>query len=377
MTRGFFVNLPTENTINILSRISVRDVLSCKCVCKSGLELLNSREFVKSHLSKSVSGLAVVRSGVESNSYEIFEFQDSLDLEHHNLRYSLVTKFVFPRAEALRGSANGLVFMTGDKPCDLYVCNPVTRDFIKLCPYSVSLDSSSNIVAFGFGVTKMTGQHKVVRVVCDYELAENSFRITVTRSHCEVYTLGTRTWRSIVPGDKLMYDSYGVFLHGNLHWLVVDPQAPSRISCFDLETERFSTFSHPPLLTKGGSVGSLSVLEGRLCLCDNSSEGKIIIWVLREYGVAKSWTKEYVINKDAELCGDYVLVSPIKVFKNGDILFKCDESLLFHYNGRTKSLQKIEMFDAHGGDQSRVDAIPHTSSFPSLRNFGMEDLYSF
>lgn len=93
------MNLPTENTIDILSRLSARDVISCKCVCKSGLELLNSREFVNSHLSKSVSGLAVVRS----NSYKIFEFEDRLDLEHHNLRYSLVTKSVFPRAEALRG----------------------------------------------------------------------------------------------------------------------------------------------------------------------------------------------------------------------------------------------------------------------------------
>ena len=133
-----------------------------------------------------------------------------------------------------------------------------------------------------------------------------------------------------------MYDSFGVFLNGYIHWLVVDPKAPSKISFFDLETERFSTFSHPPL-TKGGYVGSLSVLEGRLCLCDNSSEGKIVIWVMREYGVAKSWTKEYVINKDAKLCGDYVLVSPIKVFKNGGILMKCDESLLFYYNGKMKS----------------------------------------
>ena len=58
---------------------------------------------------------------------------------------------------------------------------------------------------------------------------------------------------------------------------------------------------------------------------------------MREYGVAKSWTKEYVINKDAKLCGDYVLVSPIKVFKNGGILMKCDESLLFYYNGKMKS----------------------------------------
>ncbi|XP_057785104.1 F-box protein CPR1-like [Salvia miltiorrhiza] len=376
MRKGFFTNLPLEITIDILSRLPPRAVISCRCVCKSWLELLDSHEFVKSHLSKSAPGMAVVRSGVESNSYEIFEFKDSLGLEPHHLRYSSVTKFVFPHAEVIRGSANGLLFLTGDQPCDLYVCNPITRHYIKLRPDLDSVYSLSQIVAYGFGVTKLTGQHKVVRIVYDYDLeTEDSLR--VTKSHCEVYTLGTRTWRSIIPGALLMYDTFGIFLNGNLHWLVVDPNAPSQISCLDLETELFSTFSHPPLLARGGFVGNLSALAGSLCLCDNSSEDKIVIWVMREYGVETSWTKEYVISKDPDLCGAYVLVFPIKVFEDGDILMECEDFLLFYYSDKTKTTKKIKMFEARGGNHSRIDAILHTPSFLSMKSFGMEDVNSF
>ncbi|XP_047961870.1 F-box protein At3g07870-like [Salvia hispanica] len=205
MTSGFIVNLPLEIAINILSRLPPRAVVCCKCVCRSWLKLLDTREFVKLHLSKSVPGMAVVRSCVLTNSYEIFEFEDKLDLEHHHLRYSSVTKFVFPHASRIHdrysaGSANGLLFLTGDQPCHLYVCNPITRRCIKLRPYLDSLHSSSDEVAYGFGVTKTTGQYKVVRIVYDYDFGtEDSPNIRLTKSHCEVYTLGTRTWRSVIP----------------------------------------------------------------------------------------------------------------------------------------------------------------------------------
>ncbi|XP_047959752.1 F-box/kelch-repeat protein At3g23880-like [Salvia hispanica] len=361
MTSGFIVNLPLEIAINILSRLPLRAVVRSKCVCKSWLKLLDTREFVKLHLSKSVPGMAVVQSCVETNLYEIFEFEDKLDLEHH---HSLVTKCVFPHASRIQGSATGLLFLTGDQPCHLYVCNPITRRFIKLRPYLDSLHSSSDEVAYGFGVTKTTGQYKVVRIVYDYDFGtEDSPNIRLTKSHCEVYTLGTRTWRSIIPAALVLFNTIGIFFNGNLYWLVADP---TQICCFDLETELFSTFFHPPLVNPG-SLGSLSALVGSLCLCDNSFEEKIIIWVMEEYGVDTSWRMKYVINKDRYVCGDYMIVSPIKIFEDGDILMEYEEYLLFYYSDKTKTIRKIEMFEACSGNHFRVNAILHTPSFLSPR----------
>lgn len=89
-----------------------------------------------------------------------------------------------------------------------------------------------------------------------------------------------------------------------------------------------------------------------------------------EYGDETSWTKEYV--KDRDVCGDYMIISPIKIFEDGDVLMEYEESLLFYYSDKTKTIRKIEMFEACSRNHFRVNAILHTPSFLSVRNFGEE-----
>lgn len=73
----FFEGLPPEITMDILSRLPVLSVFTCKCVCKSWLDLLKTDEFVNAHLAKAVPRLAVN----DPKSCKIFEFVDDLDLE--------------------------------------------------------------------------------------------------------------------------------------------------------------------------------------------------------------------------------------------------------------------------------------------------------
>ncbi|KAL8465904.1 hypothetical protein ACS0TY_035136 [Phlomoides rotata] len=109
MKQELFKRLPSEIVIDILSRLSVRTVISCKCVQKSWLHLVETQEFVKSHLSKSVPGLAltIFELSLNSNSYNFFEFEDGFDVEHHDLHYKLVTKFNLTNDETIMGSADG------------------------------------------------------------------------------------------------------------------------------------------------------------------------------------------------------------------------------------------------------------------------------
>lgn len=73
-----------------------------------------------------------------------------------------------------------------------------------------------------------------------------------------VYNIGIGGWEKIAPpaGNLNGCHKVGIFLHGNLHWLVSDLKAC--ISCFDLENELFSAFSSPIM------VGS-STLGVKLC----------------------------------------------------------------------------------------------------------------
>ncbi|KAL8468599.1 hypothetical protein ACS0TY_031698 [Phlomoides rotata] len=357
--------LPSDIIIDFLSRLPVRTIIYCKCVCKSWLSLIKTHEFVKLHLSKSVPGLIV--GHLELGMYEIYEFEDRPELEHHELHNPL-TKFKFPHHHysSMFGTADGLILLLGINPNRHYICNPVTRDYIIL---DISQEYiNKHLVTIGFGVSKITGQHKVVGVIHGYTTDQERRAIC----ECHVYTLETGSWRT--TAGPLLYGGarMGSFLFGNLHWLEFKNDTPW-ISCFDLETEIFSTFSCArPLLGSGIFLLSLVALGDFLCLCDNTSSDDIVIWLMKEYGIEKSWTKEFVIRKTPTLFNNRSIVYPIKVFKDGDILMSWNDTFLFCYSKKNNTTQIINTFD--GG---HFQKFLHTSSFYSLKSFFKSNVRSF
>ncbi|KAL3638757.1 hypothetical protein CASFOL_016664 [Castilleja foliolosa] len=377
--------LPQEIIINILSRLPIRTVVACKLVCKPWLELLETREFATSHLSKSVPGLAVFHY---LDLFRIFEFNDEPGFEHHRLHYDLVTEFqrtsfVNPShcSIGIQGSTNGLLFLReiNTQPHVHYICNPITREYIELPSPDELVHFYPTVKTYGFGTSKITGDNKVVRVLHECTRDDTHVLLDIPKSECHVYTLGTGTWRKIKHGSKLEYNcrSVGAFLNGNLHWLVVDMKGSSQISCFDLETEIFTTFSPASAIPeKEGFLGGLFVLGDCLCFCDNTSQDEIVIWLMKEYGNEKSWSKEYVINKHPEFGGEcYEVVRPMKAFKNGDILMSWQDFCMFYYSNETKMISKIDMFELH--NTWGVESMLHTSSFVSLKDLNRENVRSF
>ncbi|KAK4391177.1 F-box protein [Sesamum angolense] len=318
MNQELFTNLPSELIINILSRLPIRTIISCKCVCKSWLNLLDTPEFARSHFSRSVPGLI------------LWQRQRDLDSEH------------------FEGSANGLVCFRklGQHPETVHICNPITRDYIQL-PTPGTIWYSPTTVTYGFGASKASGQHKVVRIYHEcIRVPDTHELLGIPKSECWVYTLGTGSWRSIAPGPKLEYNSrsIGAFLNGNLHWLVADSEGFARISCLDLETEVFSTFSAPDLPEMSRFLGGLTVLGDCLCVCDNASDDEIVIWLMKKYGVEKSWTKEFVIRKLPDYAGEsYEVVYPIKIFKDGDIMMAWEDFHLFYHSIKNKTTASVDI----------------------------------
>ncbi|KAL8485606.1 hypothetical protein ACS0TY_027773 [Phlomoides rotata] len=376
--REFFAYIPSEIIIDILSRLPVRSIISCKCVCKPWLTLLRTHGFVESHRLKAIPGLAVYR--FKLNLYKLFEFEDGLDLEHHGLHYKSVTKFNIPAFNGwVSGSANGFLFLCKEsielEQHVLRICNPITREYIELdCTEFVNywLD----VVTYGFGSTNITGQHKVVRIFQQQESIPGFLFRTVPKSDCvcHVYTIGTGVWRRISPFTHVAYshNCSGAFLNGNLHWSVSDFEGPELwISCFDLETERFSTFSSP-LLKTTLSIHP-TILGDCLCLCDNSLADGIDIWLMKEYGVEKSWTKQFFIGipRPLELVYKYDdVISPIRIFKDGDILLALDNEFLY-YSKKNDAVLNLLTFEPHDD----INQFLYTPSFLSLKSFGTEKKY--
>ncbi|KAG8378371.1 hypothetical protein BUALT_Bualt08G0130500 [Buddleja alternifolia] len=387
MNQEFFTNLPSEIIINILSRLPIRNIIISKCVCKPWLNLLETPEFAKSHLSKSVPGLVVYRE-MATGIFNILEFEESLELENHELHYNPVVELDRRAFSSLpygcigiQGSANGLLLLRefNTQPNALYVCNPITREYIELPSPKWMACSYPTIVTYGFGVSKMSGEYKVVRIYheCIRDPSTHAL-MSIPKSEYQIYTLGTGSWRRIILGDCFEYNcrSSGVFLNGNLHWLVADLKDSSLISCLNLETELFSSFCTPTLPERSRFLGGIVVLGDCLCLCDNTSENEIVIWVMKEYGVETSWTKEFVISKIPDFAGEsHEVVSPLKVFRDGDILMWWEDFSLFYYCNKSKTARKLDMFEQE--TCWRLDAMLHTSSFVSLKSFVIENVNSF
>ncbi|XP_012854989.1 PREDICTED: F-box/kelch-repeat protein At3g06240-like [Erythranthe guttata] len=387
--RELLKNLPPEIVIEILSRLSIRTIGTCKRVRKSWRDLLQTRQFADSHLSKSVQGLVVSHNYTR---FHVLAFEDELDLEDPDIHCNPLATFdsckLFINIFDVKASVNGLLFLhpMSSTATDYYICNPITREFFEF-PFEPRLFYIYfyETVNYGFGVSKVTGQYKVVRIV------------DVMKPICHIYTLGTGKslgkgkWRRIDPGPPLGKNKHstGAFLNGCLHWFVEDSKNSNLISCFDLETETFSTFSHPPV-SMFKSYEVLVALGDCLCICDNRGEHEIAFWMMKEYGNDESWTKEFVIGKTPELVSDYGqsngIVCPIKIFKDGHVLMTWEEHLgvnmllnMFYYSNKTKTTTLFDAYNVFGisGAGSHMDALLFTPSFLSLKSFPNEFVTEF
>ncbi|KAL1557568.1 F-box protein DOR-like isoform X2 [Salvia divinorum] len=199
MDEDFFKCLPSEIEVNILSRLPTRAAMACKCVCKPWLVLLATPEFVNSHISQSVPGLVVE---TQSKSYEVIEFVDEFGFDS-GCEDSF--SFELPFDEPIHSSANGLILLRGVDHGDLILCNPVTRDYIKLpSPHQTTSKDQHAIEIFGFGVSGMTGQYKVVRVFVKTPPPHDKYNtnpLALCQYECQVYTVGTGTWRKLPSGS--------------------------------------------------------------------------------------------------------------------------------------------------------------------------------
>ncbi|XP_057784851.1 F-box protein CPR1-like isoform X1 [Salvia miltiorrhiza] len=251
----------------------------------------------------------------------------------------------------------------------LCVCNPITREVIKLDLRDLS---SEEVSAYGFGTSKISGRYKAVSI--------RSKPYDDDKLDCHVYTLGTGSWRRLEGIPYVHLYGEGAFVNGNLHWTTTIGGEASWISCFDVETECFSFFKAPPYHAHGLPiirVRSLSAVSGCLWFCKEASEYEgdtgrceLTIWIMKEYGVDESWSLAYVIPL---VDNTMWLVDPIKVSENGDLVMLvsvCLTRYLFYYSNKNKTMQRIDLFGA-GKASDWVACGLFTPTLVSLKTLGL------
>ncbi|KAL0360134.1 UNVERIFIED_CONTAM: putative F-box protein [Sesamum radiatum] len=314
------MNLPTHIMLEILARLPPKTIFICKRVCKTWLELINDPHFATFYFSRCRAGLVVHHSEMFKKYFKLVDFVDAYD--HHDLPHDTMLKFTVNKLSSffdanivVDGSANGFLFMRdiNYKHETLYICNPLTREYIEL-PKPQRVARYPSVVTHGFGVASKSGEYKVVRIFHERELNPRTRACRrVPSSECQVYTLGTGAWRTV-------------------------GEAP---------------FSYNSRL--------LGLSSGE---------------IFTEYGVEKSWTKEIVIRKIPELAGpSFEVVQALKIFTDGTILLLWGDFFMLYYCSKTGTAKEVDLEQPSGPNS--IEAIHYVPSFLSLKRFPLENVSPF
>ncbi|KAJ9551823.1 hypothetical protein OSB04_015868 [Centaurea solstitialis] len=341
-------DLPTELTTDILSRLPVNTIIHCKLVCSKWRNIVSDRLFATLHLSRSPTGLIINHNPLMYRSDYCFprnypgtlkwvEIEDKVD--HHHLNYDCLFNLDLNLAPILQnarmcqvGSVNGLVCLLqcGHKVDNTYICNPVTREYMILPRQRSPTEDGYLRFVYGFGVSSLTGEYKVVRAFQTKTVVRNGDNPTAQPSvlEAEIYTLGIGQWRSLGPVPvtyrlNIFEKFHGLFLNNHCHWIVRDfEDAHEKIATFDFDKETFQLFPYPPPESVKGLSKGLAILKGCLCKLE-TYVSELTIWLMKEYGIKNSWHKELVIRREIYIDLEWPLYKVIHLIaglKDGSIL---------------------------------------------------------
>ncbi|XP_058188513.1 F-box protein At3g07870-like isoform X1 [Rhododendron vialii] len=386
------LELPMNLIYEILSRLPPKAIICCKCVCKTFLKILTDPYFSEINLIKApnVCASLILQHSPSSCAFHFVYMQDleetsaaatctADDRPFYRRRISCPcqaltvksTRFELSRRQVtLVGSCNGLLCLYhASWPPFHYICNPVLGEVMVL-PNQISAKRAYNYRCHsGFGFCPKTKRYKVVSLMCMQYTDPETRLVSGGKTKAEIYTLGTESWRKIGDAPLPMSEgSFDSFLNGILHWITDGFTAFNLISSFDFEMEQFGSVPGPTHFDRE-CVNKISwinvgVLGEFLSLCYVIGDGQFDVWVMKDYGVKESWTREFVIDINFYCALEHYLHQPIAFLRNGDLLFIWNSRSLVSYNHRKGTFREFKAFGPCG-----VRAIAHIPSFISLKGF--------
>jgi len=283
--------LPQELIIEILSLLPVKPLVRFLYVSKSWFALIiNDSHFIKLHLNRSIER-TLIFVDYEPRYFHLVNFSkydrfgEAVKIKHplHHLKSTEIVD-----------SCNGLVCIRNydDEFDEFVIWNPLIRKYKKL-PSTPTEQTSSDYLAFGYD--RVNDDFKVLRLAKFYKRARLE-RVRDGRRvySLDVYSLREHSWRMVEEEwpieEPYSLSAPAIFSNCAFHW-VVTPQTTDlkKHVAFDLSTEKFQVNVFPFNSFIKGCV-HLMDLGGWLCavfldICE--------VWVMKEYGVASSWTLLY------------------------------------------------------------------------------------
>ncbi|KAM7497774.1 hypothetical protein LguiA_022188 [Lonicera macranthoides] len=257
-------DLPEPIVMDILSRLPVKTIVKCSCICKTWLHLLLDPHFANIHFSRAPTQILGTPSGYNDHLF-IGEVDESL-LSRDKKDIRVCPKFMsiiktFPHWDSdVANIANGFVcLVNGWNPCR--ILNPITGELI-VVEQTKRMDSRVPR-EFGLGFSRKTNELKLLRLVGNIR----RLYLSDERLEADIYRLSTNSWRSIGEAPSGILSFLGPFVNGALHSWSSD--VGDSIFSFDVEEEKFQTVPAPPLKEeekRDYEYVTLELLEGCLCM---------------------------------------------------------------------------------------------------------------
>ncbi|KAM5569193.1 F-box protein [Rosa sericea] len=356
--------LPQALVMDILSRLSIKTLYNCRCVCKDWLHMICDPQFANVQCLRSPISILIRTNPRAEGKRKLglvqIEKCAGSRLRVERMRFAPQNSLPVSTASEvlLINSCNGLVCLAkGPLGNGLYVCNPILGEYISIPSPDKSITCWFKFVGLGFNAR--TNEYKVLQ--------------TCSNGESQIYTIGTGVWRSIgkAPGGSFNRVSFNSFLHGALHWVPYSFDGSQFIQSFNFETEQFRPLP-PPFkghlkLSKHYNHLKLGVLKGCLFLCEfGASNSEFDMWVMKDYGVQESWTKILVIENLYPWVryGLHNAYEPIVFFNDGEILMTYKDRVVVRYNHETKTVSRTGIIQT----RSQFRAIAYCPCFVSLHH---------
>ncbi|CAH8364617.1 unnamed protein product [Eruca vesicaria subsp. sativa] len=356
-------NLPMDIVADVFLRLPATTLVRCRLLSKPCFALINSPDFVASHLKRVLETeehlMILLRSHRLLRRLHLDGPDKLSDVDHPLLTDGFTNVF---------GSVNGLIGLT-NSPVNLAIFNPSTRTIHTLPVEPIDFPERSitrENVIFGLGYDSVSDDYKVVRMIKSKHEGY-SFELKGYLVEIKVFSLKSNKWKRIHLRFELqvlfmMYYCHVLYRRGNgvvacnsLHWVLHrNPLALGKIIRFDLASDDISVLSYP--LELCFQVMGLGVLDGCLCLiCHDSHNvrnGHVDVWILREYG--GEWSK-FITLPIPETVVSFKFVRPLIYSKDRrKILLEINNGKLFWFDLESKSFEKLVIKGCKGPRNAEI-----------------------
>ncbi|KAL0451452.1 UNVERIFIED_CONTAM: F-box protein [Sesamum latifolium] len=304
--------LPQDLIIEILSWLPPETLASFRSVSKWWCSIISDPKFVAKHqshfgnsLRNSNSNRIVILTERHADpraplKLRLFPDNNPGTFPEHNMEIDLKKRGASVSCRIM-GSCDGLLCLASSS-CDyvgIQLCNPCVRWATRLPVHHFTDEFNPVDLYYGIGFVASVNDYKVIKLR----------RPITSRMHmpgaAAVFSVKAKSWKrlnvSVPPNIPL---GRSVFLHGFVHWLTCLPSLYNnikRIMLFDVCNEVFGELRLPELDrdldTNACADTSISVVRGSLCVlvAESRTDIRCDVWVMKEYGVVESWTKQFSV----------------------------------------------------------------------------------